>query len=192
MSRQKTPSPLSQYYREWFPADLRAALADASNGEFSRYWQLDLERSYQYARQDGLLTPQCQQLWDTLQRVLARVPQWSNEEAESASARQSGGTLLFYTEDPRFRTMAEIVRTAPRAYSVAAIIDSETPEHERPAVALRMKQSLERWLIEHELRPDALPLPGPDALDRQTHYSTLGQAAACLLAALSEPAALEG
>lgn len=187
-----SPSPFEEYYRECFPAELREAVADAANGEFSRYWQLGLQRQYEIALSSGYLSPKCVQLWDILQCVLARVPQWSNEEEESASARKSGSTLLFFAEDPNFRTFAEIIRTAPRDYYATAIIDFETPESERPAAAQHMKRCLERWLSAQEIPPETLALPAPDTILMQDHYPTLRQAAASLLAALNEPTQLEG
>lgn len=161
---------------------IKDAIERAQQGKLNLYWLRDIERECRCRN----LTTEEQQAYSELKKIIADVPQWSDEEAAHIEAEEIGGKLLFCRYFREHNSMVELMQDCNGEYDIAYVLDSDISPAERKAAALEVQQLLSEcmkgWKVECIRTPIA----------EKMKYPSLEEAASALIQAFDDPEHITG
>ena len=167
--------------------DLLDCIEKAKQVQLSPYWQRYCLEDIAQSRGTACWPRGGGRLLKELRRVLAAVPQITNEEEERRAMEALGGELLYYYSTDRF-TVMEITRFLQRAcYTATVCVErQDTPENTQARLQ-QLRTVLDGWAAELDLvPPDEMPPPAWKA-DTCADFSTAEDALRYLYACLACP-----
>ena len=121
-----------------------------------------------------------------IKKILAAVPQWSDEEAAHIEVERVDGKLLFCRYFREHNSMSELMQDCNGEYDIAYVLDSDISPAERKAAALEVQQLLSERMKEWKVECIRTPIP------EKMKCPSLEEAASALMQAFDDPESIQG
>lgn len=158
------------------------AIELAQQGKLSPYWQSDVKRECRCRR----LSDAEQQALNELQRVLSKIPQWSDEEELRSGMEDIGGRVWFCYYWEEHYSMVQLTEDCNGEFDAAYVLDSDVTPEVRKAAAQQAQQQLAECMQEWGVPLMKSPVPEKDK------YDYLEEAASHLMQVLNDPESITG
>ena len=167
--------------------DLLGCIEKAEQGQLSPYWQRYCLEDIAQSRGTACWPRDGERLLEKLRRVLAAVPQITNEEEERRAMEALGGELLYYYSADRF-TVMEITRFLQRAcYTATVCVERQDTQEAAEDYLHQLRTVLDGWAAQIGTAPPTeLPPPAWQA-DTSADFATAEEALRFLYACLACP-----
>lgn len=167
--------------------DLLGCIEKAEQGRLSPYWQRYCLEDIEESRGTVCWPRGGRSLLRKLRRVLAAVPQITDEEEERRAVAALGGELLYYYDCDRF-TVMEIVRYPEKqCYTATVCIDRQAARENTDACIRQLRTVLDGWAAELGLVPPTEIPPDPWKADACADFAAAEDALRYLYACLARP-----